>query len=670
MAKGKTDDSHYSGIASAIRDKVGTDATYLPSEMEDAILSIKTSSFNESKIYSQVNPVAKAFLADVTYDPSDYSNSKIDDYARLSTAYRKDQPSGVEFSTESGELYVFDTSSNRGFSDTTGAGTYCIYNVTPGEEGGNYLIAKGSELIVGGKIIPTGSLRMIKCPNAWNVRDLGGWVCDGGEVKYGLLFRGGEVVASDKSVLVDFLGIRHDVNLRGNQEATWTVSPLGKDVHFYVYDNYAWYSIRNSNLLKSILTDIFDAVIHGEPVYFHCSAGADRTATVALILEALLGMSQSDMDKDYELTCFYTGVGDDNQARRRNEAEWTGLINSFSSFSGDTFRDKVVSWVLSLGITIEIINAFRSAMIDGTPEELTFSADTYSVTNTLTNSNSDNTSAAALQYQPYQAEIKPQNGFVIDSVSIKMNGEDITSQVWDGVRTNFNHSVKNTLVNCSTDNNRIAVISGQSYGATITPNDGYTHKNAEISIKMGGTEMPEYYSNGKITIPKVTGNIEITVTAKESAPAFVNQILTSTDASGNVVGLIKDKRYNSSDALVDASGIDACGFISIKTGDVVRFKNLSFGASGRADYYLRFYDENDNKLGVATPYDLKNSNYPTSMGGSSERIYNIQYDANHDIIQFTVGTTTSIGAFTKMRMSWTSIPGATAIITVNEEIVN
>lgn len=152
---------------------------------------------------------------------------------------------------------------------------------------------------------------------------------------------------------------------------TWTTSPLGENVAFHVYDSYAWYSINNSELLKSILIDIFDSVANNEPAYFHCSAGADRTGTVAFIFEAILGVNQSDMDKDYELTCFYSGVYSDAHARRRNESEWIGLVNSFSKYDGNTLRDKVVSWVLSLGFSIDTINEFRQIMINGTPETLT-----------------------------------------------------------------------------------------------------------------------------------------------------------------------------------------------------------------------------------------------------------------------------------------------------------
>ena len=43
----------------------------------------------------------------------------------------------------------------------------------------------------------------------------------------------------------------------------------------------------------------------GKTVYFHCAEGADRTGTLAFLIEALLGVSESDLSKDYELTTFW-----------------------------------------------------------------------------------------------------------------------------------------------------------------------------------------------------------------------------------------------------------------------------------------------------------------------------------------------------------------------------
>ena len=40
------------------------------------------------------------------------------------------------------------------------------------------------------------------------------------------------------------------------------------------------------------------------PFYFHCSAGADRTGTLAFLLYGLLGVSYDDIRPEYELTTF------------------------------------------------------------------------------------------------------------------------------------------------------------------------------------------------------------------------------------------------------------------------------------------------------------------------------------------------------------------------------
>ena len=142
-------------------------------------------------------------------------------------------------------------------------------------------------------------------------------------------------------------------------------------------EQYVWYTIQDAykETWAEILRCVFDCVANNEPLYFHCSAGADRGGTVACIIEAILGMSQSDIDKDYELTNFHTGVSTDNNARRRNEGEWKGLINQINALAdGSTFRDKVLHWVVSMGFTVDEINAFRKAVIDGNPDIINFTS--------------------------------------------------------------------------------------------------------------------------------------------------------------------------------------------------------------------------------------------------------------------------------------------------------
>ncbi|EKC72982.1 protein tyrosine/serine phosphatase, partial [human gut metagenome] len=150
-----------------------------------------------------------------------------------------------------------------------------------------------------------------------------------------------------------------------------TESPLGSDVRFTIADKAASYSLTPVATWQLYLRCVIDAVTHREPVYFHCTAGADRTGTLACVLEGLLGMSQSDIDKDYELTTFYSGSGTDALARRRNESEWKRLISAINAVSGDTFRDKCVHFAVgTCGMSMADINAYRAAMTNGTPDML------------------------------------------------------------------------------------------------------------------------------------------------------------------------------------------------------------------------------------------------------------------------------------------------------------
>ena len=62
------------------------------------------------------------------------------------------------------------------------------------------------------------------------------------------------------------------------------------------------------------------------------------------------------------------------------ELEWRGLINQINALAvGSTFRDKVINWVVSLGFTIDEINAFRKAMINGTPEDIILTPETETI---------------------------------------------------------------------------------------------------------------------------------------------------------------------------------------------------------------------------------------------------------------------------------------------------
>lgn len=479
--------------------------------------------------WNQIPTAVKNFLGNVTYDPNDYSTSQIANYAQQTADVNNTYPIGITVETDSGVL------DRNGYEVAVQSGNTTLYNDIPNKY--TEFVNRNSDDTVSrvGTLKPTGALRQIKCATS-NVRDLGGWTCDGGTVKYGKMFRGGEFQETDLDIFLNQLGIRHELNLRGTEEAEQNITILRNHVGFTCPKLYTWYTIKDRDeTWKEILRCAFDCATKNKPMYFHCSAGADRTGTVACILEAILGVSQSDIDKDYELTSFATGVSTDNVARRRNESEWTGLINQINALTGSTFRDKVINWVASLGFTADEINAYRAAMIDGTPSVISLNIASYSVTNSIGAVETDNTATTAVQYQPYEAELTAPDGYAISDLKITMGGVDITATVFKGQKTTLNRAVVTNLVNCSMDNHKRVVIDGQGYVANLTADEGFALEGVTVTITMGGADMSAYYSEGKIAIPNVTGDIVITAEAVASAQETVSvTIISGYNCSYNV----------------------------------------------------------------------------------------------------------------------------------------
>lgn len=212
-----------------------------------------------------------------------------------------------------------------------------------------------------------------------NCRDLGGWNCDGGTIKYGMLVRGGEPNSVDKDLMVNTIGIKTDVQLLPvSEQATdykmkspWEIDWAGNTT-----ENDSIYTLNDSKVLwKQILESIMNSVIYSKPVFFHCGVGADRTGLIASALEGVLGVNKVDVDIEYELTNFALGWQNLTGGiyRSRNYTSYKAIMTQLDNVPlayglDNTFRNKWVSFVLSCGISIDTINNFRNACIDGNPD--------------------------------------------------------------------------------------------------------------------------------------------------------------------------------------------------------------------------------------------------------------------------------------------------------------
>ena len=580
--------------------------------------------------WHQCPEVVRNYLANITYDPSDYSESQIETY--LTNIPADSKPVGK---TVDGVTY---------------------YNEIPNKE------TPFSSENKAGTVKPLDALRWLNTTTP-NVRDLGGWACDGGKVKYGMLFRGGEPNATDKNLMVDKVGIKYELNLRGNEVPQRDYSVW--EIEYSQPSTYAWYTISNKPLWNEILKTIIYQITHEQPLYFHCMAGADRTGTVACIIEAILGVSQSDVDKDYEITTFSTGTSD---IKARNSSNWKQLINAIKAIplpSGveDTFRNHAIYFAASCGITEDEINAFRSAMIDGTPETITLLLNSYTITKNATNIAFDNDDSTKVENQSYELNLTAKPGYVFKIDSITMGGSNVLPY-FTGTFANLNYNVSLTLNHCTTDNSKTYVIDGSGFLINLTADEGYSLEGATVTITMGGVDVSTYYSNGKIAIPNVTGDIIITATAVASAPAYTNQIPISTDTDGSIyngTGYKNRARINSSGAVVDYSNHEwsATGFIPCKGGDIIRFAGI-YVQGNNGDCHITPYNSAKQKIatGDFTAYLLSNGEIesikPYNWNSTEQRLYSFTVPRDADIAYY--------------RFSLYG-DGANAIVTVNEEIV-
>lgn len=539
MAKKLYEEASVQGIANAIRAKNGEATTYKIGEMAAAIAAISGSPIVDNNLentvqYRQMNATAAAFIANVDYteNANDYSVTKVTPYYSVTTAYSKEEPDGLKIKVPANTALTVAQGGKTRSDAVSGAGV--IYNIEP---------LKAGTFSFGGKtykIVPEGGVRMIYAPSVWNVRDLGGWACTGGRVKYGKIFRGGHfgnISAVDKVMIVDWLGVATDIDLRNNGETgSITASPLGGSVEYY-HQSLDFYANAVSTITASartvaVLKKVMACVAANKPCYFHCMSGADRTGTIAYLLLSLLGVSQSDKDKDYELTAF-SDEADGKRFRNSNYNVtdgngWYPLIKYFrNTYAGENDNEKVVAWAVANGIASAEINAFRAAMISGDAGEVVVPPQEYTVTNTLTG--------------------------------------------------------------CTSSNAATTVTGGDAYYAAITANSRYTMSGATVHVKMGGADVTAlYYADGIINIPDVSGNIEITITAAVYVPSYTNVLPTAVDPSTKS-GVWDGKGYRNGAYASSAKpyyGTDAAywctGAIALQPSDVIYVKGTTLEGSGHA----------------------------------------------------------------------------------------
>lgn len=240
------------------------------------------------------------------------------------------------------------------------------------------------------KVKTENTVRTISLTKVSNTRDLGGWLTEDGtqRVKEGIIYRGGNVDSISKKYKYEFLGvygIKTEIDCREGS----TASPFSKTEGFnyitvcapYYVGTTAGINATAKKYQEALATEIRTfADPENFPIYFHCAIGRDRTGTLALFILSILGVSKSDIYKDYELYRFSSIAGGDNMigTMKPNIDNLVKYLEGYSSQG--SLKEGAVNFAKEkLGITDDEIEAIRKNCLEPV------TAEDYSSTTPLEN---------------------------------------------------------------------------------------------------------------------------------------------------------------------------------------------------------------------------------------------------------------------------------------------
>ena len=284
-------------------------------------------------------------------------------------------------------------------------------------------------------------VRLIYAEGTSNVRDLGGWSAGGTSVNYGKIYRGNQLngygnwgdnklTEEGLKTFKDDLKIRTEIDLRtqNKDDANQTTNYVDATFPYYkctigqytdIFEDSVWNAlpndgntksdtmenkndarrlsyatgnaIRNENAMKRSLKTVFEVLADESnyPVYIHCNAGADRTGTAVFLINGLLGVSEADLIRDYELTSFskVSGLRYRSEIKDGNFTAIGVMQNDYDNFVAfgaliEAIKvnygaeDKPLSYAIEnfltgyIGVSHEQIESIKRIMLsDYTPDE-------------------------------------------------------------------------------------------------------------------------------------------------------------------------------------------------------------------------------------------------------------------------------------------------------------
>jgi protein-tyrosine phosphatase len=233
-------------------------------------------------------------------------------------------------------------------------------------------LSDGTTTGVHGTFTTANTPRILSIDGVPNVRDIGGWTTnDGSTVRQGLLYRGGELDGAVKTEyritqtgidhMLRVLKVRTQMDLRNSSSSAAVTNPLGESVTHNTYGapQYAdAFKSANAQTMRRIFSDLADE--DNYPIYIHDTYGMDQVGTVCYILEAALGMTDEDLNREYRMSilCYNSLHGD----------EMNAFLEAFGKLDGVSRQEKAENYLLSIGVTAGEIEAIRDILLEPAPK--------------------------------------------------------------------------------------------------------------------------------------------------------------------------------------------------------------------------------------------------------------------------------------------------------------
>ena len=247
-------------------------------------------------------------------------------------------------------------------------------------------VVDGSDVSQGYEFTTGDYPRTITMGGIHNVRDIGGYVTSYGvRTNQGLIYRGyyiddksgGHGVnwsdAADK-VQKEVMQIGYEIDLQKSSETNGrTTSCLNSDVvecEYKCLTLVSYDSFLKQDSYKN-LPEVMHIIANSDEKhsYFHCWGGADRTGMLAFFINAICGVSYTDLIEDFELTtmtnnkrCHMHNSSNAHFPKFLNE-----FMNNWAGFDANaTVNENCEKWMIDVaGVDPDDIERIREIMLPG-----------------------------------------------------------------------------------------------------------------------------------------------------------------------------------------------------------------------------------------------------------------------------------------------------------------